>query len=134
MEQEKTGNGVGKKILIIVMYVCAVLMAVFSSFALSANIWLRLFLMLCGLVIGLAVTALFHEGGHALVAKRNGFEVAGFSFFIFRYDKQAIKKFSVSFKNSYLGATDIVPTRKGDLGKRYAKTVAGGILDRKSVV
>lgn len=128
MEQEKTDNGVGKKILIIVMYVCAVLMAVFSSFVLSANFWLRLFLMLCGLVIGLAVTALFHEGGHALVAKRNGFEVAGFSFFIFRYDKQAIKKFSVSFKNSYLGATDIVPTRKGDLGKRYAKTVAGGIL------
>ncbi len=127
MERAKK-DGIKRNILITVMYICAVLIAVFISFALTANAWVRLLLLLCGLLIGWTLSALFHEGGHVLAAKKNGFEVASFSFLIFKYDKQAIKKFSVSFKNPYLGATDVIPTVKDDLDKRYARTVAGGIL------
>lgn len=127
MEQNNK-NRVAKNILIAVLYVCAFLIAIFISFAFSANIWIRLLLVICGLLIGWIVSALFHELGHALAAKHNGFEVAAFSFLIFRYDKQAIKKFSVSFKNDFLGATDVIPVSKENIGKNYARTVAGGII------
>lgn len=127
MEQNNK-NRVAKNILIAVLYVCAFLIAVFISFAFSASMWIRLLLVMCGLLIGWSVSAFFHEAGHALAAKHNGFEVAAFSFLIFRYDKQAIKKFTISFKNDFLGATDIVPVSKENIGRHYAKTVAGGII------
>lgn len=121
-------NRIGKNILIGVLYACAFLIAIFISFAFSVGIWIRLFLVVCGLLIGWSVSAFAHELGHAVAAKRNGFEVAAFSFLIFRYDKQAIKKFTVSFKNDFLGATDVVPVSKEDIDRHYAKTVAGGII------
>ena len=121
-------NRIAKNILIGVLYVCAFLIAIFISFAFAANVWIRLLLVACGLLIGWSVSAFAHELGHAIAAKHNGFEVAAFSFLIFRYDKQAIKKFTVSFKNDFLGATDVVPVSKEDIGRHYAKTVAGGII------
>lgn len=127
MEQTKKERA-AKNVLIAVLYVCAFLIAIFISFTLSANVGVRITLLVCGLLAGWIISSLFHEAGHAIAAKRNGFEVTGFSLLFFRYDKQAIKKITLSFHSGYLGATDVVPTAKDDVCKRYAKVVLGGIL------
>lgn len=127
MEQTKKDR-VMKKILIVVMYLCAYLTAVFISLSAPAGIGIKIAIFVGGTLAGWIITSLFHESGHAIAAKCNNFDVASFSFLIFRYDKQAIKKFGISFKNAHLGETDVVPKSAENIGKRYARVIAGGII------
>ena len=126
MEQTKKDR-VMKKILIAVMYLCAYLTAVFISLSAPAGVGIKIAIFFGGTLAGWLITAFFHEAGHAVAAKCNDFDVASFSFLIFRYDKQAIKKFGISLKNAHLGETDVVPKSGENIGKRYALVIAGGI-------
>ena len=127
MEQTKKDR-VMKKILIAVMYLCAYLTAVFISLSAPAGVGIKIAIFFGGTLAGWLITAFFHEAGHAVAAKCNDFDVASFSFLIFRYDKQAIKKFGISLKNAHLGETDVVPMSEENIGKRYALVIAGGIV------
>ena len=127
MEQTKKDR-VMKKILIVVMYLCAYLTAVFISLSAPAGVGIKIAIFFGGTLAGWLITAFFHEAGHAVAAKCNDFDVASFSFLIFRYDKQAIKKFGISFKNAHLGETDVVPKSGENIGKRYALVIEGGIV------
>ena len=118
---------VARKILVVAMYVCSVLIAFFVSFTMPFALYFRVLVMLAGLVLNWLAISLFHELGHVVAAKLNGFDTVKFSFLIFGYDKTAVKRFSVRFGRGTLGETDVAPTGVENIGKRYARVVFGGI-------
>lgn len=116
-----------RKILIVAMYVCSLLIACFVSFTMPFAWYFRLLVMLAGLILNWLAISLFHELGHVVAAKLNGFDTVKFAFLIFGYDKTAVKRFSVKFRRGTLGETDVAPTGVENIGKRYARVVFGGI-------
>ena len=118
---------VARKILVVAMYVCSVLIAFFVSFTMPFAWYFRVLVMLAGLVLNWLAISLFHELGHVVAAKLNGFDTVKFSFLIFGYDKTAVKRFSVRYGRGTLGETDVAPTGVENIGKRYARVVFGGI-------
>ena len=118
---------VARKILVVAMYVCSVLIAFFVSFTMPFAWYFRVLVMLAGLVLNWLAISLFHELGHVVAAKLNGFDTVKFSFLIFGYDKTAVKRFSVRFGRGTLGETDVAPTGVENIGKRYVRVVFGGI-------
>lgn len=118
---------VARKILVVAMYVCSVLIAFFVSFTIPFAWYFRVLVMLAGLVLSWLAISLFHELGHVVAAKLNGFDTVKFAFLIFGYDKTAVKRFSVRFGRGTLGETDVAPTGVENIGKRYARVVFGGI-------
>lgn len=126
MEETQKGK-IARKILVVAMYVCSVLIAFFVSFTMPFAWYFRVLVMLSGLVLNWLAISLFHELGHVVAAKLNGFDTVKFDFLIFGYDKMAVKRFSVKFGRGTLGETDVAPTGVENIGKRYARVVFGGI-------
>ena len=81
-----------------------------------------------GTVVFTAAGVVLHELGHLAAGKIQGFKVLKIGFTGFTFDFSGGKKFSFSGKREYAGLCELVPTRSGNMEKRFSMTVFGGII------
>ena len=108
------------------IFVCAVLVGKFYTIP-SAIAMLPY--LLIGLVVFGFINALFHELGHFIAGKRNGFILSTFSVWFFKWKKVGKKtRFSLSFSMEEWGATEMIPDSEENMAKRLKKLSLGGII------
>ena len=89
---------------------------------------LVLFYVLGAILAGF-VNAVFHELGHLIAGKKNGFEFNSMTIWFFKWTKVKGKnRFDFCLIGEEAGYTEMVPTSKENVGKRYAKMTEGGII------
>ena len=74
------------------------------------------------------LTALFHEFGHYIATKNNGFEVYYFKFSCFTVDKYGRKRFKISLFNKHLGEMRFLPKKEGKYSQNLLKSIKGGLI------
>ncbi len=119
-------NNALKNLCIILLYLAAFSASLFLIFKDGVGV-LKTIYSLAGLIAAYFLSALFHEGFHALSAKVLGFEVVGFSFLFFDFDKTKDKKFGLRF-SPYLGETNVIPKRDGKLFEKLRFIVLSGVV------
>lgn len=82
-----------------------------------------------GLLIAGFLCALFHELGHLVFGKANGFALMSFSVWFLNWQKQGEKfKFGFSFNTEEAGSTEMVKKQNFDMEKGLRKMTLGGLI------
>lgn len=73
------------------------------------------------------INAFFHELGHLIVGKINGFKVSAFCVWFFCWKRVGKKiKFKFVLPTEEAGFTELIPTKEEKIGKKYMKMSLGG--------
>lgn len=116
---------------------CIVFVCVITLFVLVAsvgrsysdNIWRLIGFLVLGTLIALFFSTLFHELGHVLLGKLNGFVFSSLGVLFFKLYKDGKKiKFSFSSLKSEAGYSEMIPKTENNIEKRYKRMIAGGII------
>lgn len=87
-----------------------------------------LYMVIDAIISGFFIT-LFHELGHLIVGKKNGFYLLSFTVWCFKWTRVKEKlEFSFTFLGEEAGSTEMVSKRKEDLANRYKKMTLGGSI------
>ena len=108
---------------------------VFLAISLSGNVYennkigYAIFWFVIGaLVVGIFST-FFHELGHLVFGKKNGFKLISFYFWFFKWSLKGDKyKFNFSFLGEEFGATEMISTSTENVEERFYKMTKGGLI------
>lgn len=94
-----------------------------------ANFWSIVFLMIAGAILAGVIVTFFHEFGHVLGGKINGFEFVSMSVLFFKWVKVKGKiSFIFSGLGGELGYTEMIPKYPENMAKRYKSMTLCGVL------
>lgn len=95
----------------------------------NSNFWSIVFLMLAGSVASGILVTFFHEFGHLIFGKLNGFAFSSICVFIFKWTKVNKKTvFSFAMFGNQLGFTEMIPKYSENIEKRYARMTFGALV------
>ncbi len=82
-----------------------------------------------GVVVAGFLCALFHEVGHLIAGKKNGFVFSSIAVWFFRLKKDGEKlKFSFIMIGEQAGYTEMIPSSDQDLDKKLVNMTKGGLI------
>ena len=95
----------------------------------TTDTWLVLVLLISGGIVAGLINAFAHELGHLIAGKVNGFILSDMTVWFFRWSKEREKiRFDFTLIGEQAGYTEMFPDGTENLGKRYKKMVAGGLI------
>lgn len=94
----------------------------------ASSFWELVLLLVAGAILGAILVSFFHELGHLIVGKKNGFAFISMSILFFKWSKVKNKvKFSFSGIGNQIGYTEMVSKTTVNLKKRFRRMTVGGI-------
>ncbi len=113
--------------VIITVFSCAVILYLNNKFSSVSD--LRILYLILGIILALFINTLFHELGHLILGKVNGFSLISISVWFFKWTKNSNKTtFSFILPSEESGATEMIPKSKDNIEKHYRAYTFGGIL------
>lgn len=95
----------------------------------TSNFWALIVTLVVGAIVSGLVITFFHELGHVIAGKKNGFAFVSMQVLCFKWTKEKKKiKFSFAMLGNQAGFTEMVPTSLENMEKRYANMTKGGFL------
>lgn len=100
-----------------------------QSKMIAQNVWAIVLATFVGILIAGIVTTFFHELGHLIGGKINGFKFVSMSVLFFKWEVYKNKVFfSFTLPGDELGYTQMIPKSKDDVGNRFKKMTSFSIL------
>ncbi len=94
----------------------------------ASSFWKLVLLLVAGAILGAIIVSFFHELGHLIVGKKNGFAFISMSVLFFKWTKVKNRvKFSFSGIGNQIGYTEMVSKTSDNLKKRFSRMTLGGI-------